>query len=89
MKAKLIDKGKDFIHIEISEPDDTIIQPFVHQLLKMEEVEEVKYHKVHPEMDLPEIYVRVKNGKKPQNALKKALKALSKEYRDALEGLNS
>ena len=88
MKAKLIDKGKDYIHIEISEPDNTLIQPFVHQLLEMEEVEEVKYHKVHPEMDLPQIYVRVNKGK-PQNALKKALKALSKEYRDALEGLNS
>ncbi len=88
MKAKLIDKGKDYIHIEISEPDNTLIQPFVHQLLKMDEVEEVKYHKVHPEMDLPEIYVKVKKGK-PQNALKKALKALSKEYRDALDGLNS
>lgn len=88
MKAKLIDKGKDYIHIEISEPDNTLIQPFIHQLLKMDEVEEVKYHKVHPEMDLPEIYVKVKKGK-PQNALKKALKALSKEYRDALEGLNS
>ena len=88
MKAKLIEKGKDFIHIEISEPNDTVIQPFVHQLLKMDEVEEVKYHKVHPDMDLPEIYVKVKKGK-PQNALKKALKALSKEYRDALEGLNS
>ncbi len=88
MKAKLIDKGKDFIHIEISEPDNTLIQPFVHQLLKMDEVEEVKYHKVHPEMDLPQIYVKVKKGK-PQNALKKALKALSKEYRDALDGLNS
>ena len=88
MKAKLIDKGKDYIHIEISEPDNTLIQPFIHQLLKMDEVEEVKYHKVHPEMDLPEIYVKVKKGK-PQNALKKALKALSKEYRDALDGLNS
>lgn len=88
MKAKLIDKGKDYIHIEISEPDQTLIQPFVHQLLKMDEVEEVKYHKVHPEMDLPQIYVKVKKGK-PQNALKKALKALSKEYRDALDGLNS
>ncbi len=87
MKAKLIDKGKDFIHIEISEPDNTLIQPFIHQLLKMDEVEDVKYHKVHPEMDLPQIYVKVKKGK-PQNALKKALKALSKEYRDALEGLN-
>lgn len=88
MKAKLVDKGKDFISIEISEPDSTLIQPFIHELLKLEDVEDVRYHWVHPQIDLPRIYVKVRKGK-PQNVLKKALKALSKEYRDALEGLNS
>ncbi len=88
MKMKLIEKGKDFMELEISEPDETLIQPFIHQLLKMEEVEEVKYHRKHPQIDLPRIYVRVNKGK-PQNALKKAAKALSKQYRDALEGLNA
>ncbi len=87
MRLKLIEKGKDFMEVEISEPDDTLIQPFIHQLLKMAEVEEVKYHREHPQIDLPRIYVRVNKGK-PQNALKKAAKALSKQYRDALEGLN-
>jgi DNA-directed RNA polymerase subunit L len=53
----------------------------------MPEVEEVKYHRKHPQIDLPIIYVKVTKGK-PQNALKKAAKALSKEYRDALEELN-
>ncbi len=86
MKLKLIEKGKDYIHIEVSEPDETLIQPFIHQLLRLGEVEEVKYHREHPQIDLPEIYVKVSKGK-PQNALKKAAKALSKQYRDALEGL--
>ncbi len=86
MKLKLIEKGKEHIVVEVSEPDDTLIQPFVHQLLKLDEVEEVKYHREHPQIDLPVITVKVKKGK-PQNALKKAAKALSKQYRDALEGM--
>lgn len=86
MRLKLIEKGKDNITVEVSEPDDTIIQPFIHQLLKLDEVEEVKYHREHPQIDLPVITVKVKKGK-PQNALKKAAKALSKEYSDALEGM--
>ena len=86
MKLKLIEKGKEHIVIEVSEPDETLIQPFVHQLLKLDEVEEVRYHREHPQIDLPVIGVKVKKGK-PQNALKKAAKALSKQYRDALEGM--
>lgn len=86
MRLKLIEKGKDNITVEVSEPDDTIIQPFVHQLMKLDEVEEVKYHREHPQIDLPLITVKVKKGK-PQNALKKAAKALAKEYSNALEGM--
>ena len=53
MKLKLIEKGKEHMVIEVSEPDETLIQPFVHQLLKLDEVEEVRYHREHPQIDLP------------------------------------
>ncbi len=42
-------------------------------------MEEARYYIKHPIIDNPEIYVRVKTGK-PQAAVKRSIKRLSKVY---------
>ncbi len=86
MELKLIEKGKDFIRIEFSESDMTLINPMVDVLLEDKKVDEVKYSTGHPELDSPTIFVKVNSGK-PQTALKRVAKSLSNQYKEAREQL--
>ena len=86
MELQLLDKDKDSIRIQIQDADMTLIQPIINELIKDEGVDEVRYITGHPELDLPVLYIRVKNGK-PQTALKRATKSLANEYKEALENL--
>jgi len=86
MELQLIEKGKDFIRIQFSESDMTLINPLIKELLADGMVEEVKYSTGHPDLDAPTIFVKV-NGGKPQTALKRAAKNLSNQFREAREKL--
>ncbi len=76
---KVVEKEKDSITLEMLRYDNTILRPVVEELLKDEQVLESRYFIKHPVIDNPQIYVRVKSGK-PQAAVKRAIKKLSKTY---------
>lgn len=86
MELQLLDKDKDSIRVQVRDADMTLIQPLISELLSDEGVAEVKYITGHPELDIPVLYVKVKNGK-PQTALKRASKALANEFKEGREKL--
>jgi len=78
---KVVNKGKDFIELEVQNYDNTIIKPLVEELSRDPMVVETKYHIEHPTLDNPKIYIKVKEGK-PQAAVKRALKKIEKVFED-------
>ncbi len=76
---RVVSKEKDSITLEMVKYDNTILRPLVEELLRDEQVEQSKYYIKHPVIDNPAIYVKVKSGK-PQAAVKRAIKKLSKIY---------
>lgn len=84
---EVVDKDKNSLKLKMLHYDNTILRPFVEELMKDEMVEETRYYIKHPVIDDPEIYVRVKSGK-PQAAVKRSVKRLSKTFEDLSQDLN-
>jgi len=82
MEFKLLEKKKDSIKVEIVDPDDTLIYPFIHELLQDKNVADARFVTGHPQLDKPILTVEVKEGK-PQAALKKAAKSLANQFAEA------
>jgi DNA-directed RNA polymerase subunit L len=61
--------------------------PLKNQLLSDGAIEYANYNVRHPKLDTPVFYLQVRSGK-PQNAFKKAAKALSNTYKDMLVQFN-
>ena len=78
-KLKVVSKEKNSITMEMINYDNTILRPLADELIRDEQVEEARYHIKHPIIDNPKIYVKVKTGK-PQAAVKRSIKKLSKIY---------
>lgn len=76
---RVLNKEKNTITLEMLNYDNTILRPLVDEILKDDQVEEARYYIKHPIIDNPEIFVRVKTGK-PQAAVKRSIKRLSKVY---------
>ena len=76
---RVVSKEKDSITLEMVKYDNTILRPIVEELLRDDQVEDSKYYIKHPVIDNPVIYVKVKTGK-PQAAVQRAIKKLSKIY---------
>lgn len=76
---RVLNKEKNTITLEMLNYDNTILRPLIDEILKDEQVEEARYYIKHPIIDNPEIFVRVKTGK-PQAAVKRSIKRLSKVY---------
>jgi len=83
MKVLINSKEKDYMEFQIEGESETILIPLRNQLICDDSVEFVNYNIRHPKLDTPTFYVKVSSGK-PQNALKKATKALSNQFRDML-----
>lgn len=79
MEVKLLDLKKTQMRIEILDSDETIMFPLLNQLLKDKDVSDARYVSGHPQLDNPEIFLRVKKGR-PQTALRRAAMELSKEF---------
>ncbi|MBU0623419.1 MAG: DNA-directed RNA polymerase subunit L [Candidatus Thermoplasmatota archaeon] len=82
MEFKLLEKKKDSIKVEIVDPYDTLIYPFIHELLQDKNVADARFVTGHPQLDKPILTVEVKEGK-PQAALKKAAKSLANQFAEA------
>lgn len=78
---RVISKDKSSVKLEMLNYDNTLLRPLVEEILKDDMVEESRYYIKHPVIDDPEIYVRVKSGK-PQAAIKRSIKRLSKTFED-------
>ena len=78
-KLKVVSKEKNSITMEMINYDNTILRPLADELIRDEQVEEARYYINHPIIDNPKIYVKVKTGK-PQAAVKRSIKKLSKIY---------
>jgi len=83
MQVELINKGKDTLEIQILGEGETMLIPLKNQLLSDEAIEYANYNVRHPKLDTPVFYLQVRSGK-PQNAFKKAAKALSNTYKEML-----
>jgi DNA-directed RNA polymerase subunit L len=75
----IISKDKDSIKVEMINYDNTVLRPLVEEILKDDKVVESHYYIKHPDIDNPEIYVKVSTGK-PQAAIKRAIKRMNKIY---------
>ena len=71
------------MEIEVKGEDETLLYPLQQKLLQDESVEYATYIMGHPLLDHPKLVVKVKEGK-PQNALKRAAKALANQYKECL-----
>lgn len=78
---RVVSKEKNSVKLEMLNYDNTLLRPLVEEILKDDMVEESRYYIKHPVIDDPEIYVRVKSGK-PQAAVKRSIKRLSKTFED-------
>ncbi|HLH85387.1 MAG TPA: DNA-directed RNA polymerase subunit L [Thermoplasmataceae archaeon] len=78
-KMQIVSKEKNTIVLEMLNYDNTLLRPLVEEILKDEQVEDARYYIKHPIIDTPKITVRVKSGK-PQAAVKRSIKRLSKVY---------
>ena len=79
----LIEKGKDTIEVELSEPTaNVLLEPLKERLLADETVELATHDSDHPMYGNRVLFVRVKSGK-PQNAVKRALKDIATDFAEA------
>ena len=85
MKMSIIEKTKDEIRIELDQTDMTLLHPLVEELLKNKKVDVAEYKIGHPELDKPELHVKMVSGK-PETALKAAIKQLLDTYSDLKAG---
>lgn len=79
MDIKLLDLKKTLMRIEISDSDETIIFPLLSQLLKDKDVSDARYIPGHPQLDRPQIFLRVKKGR-PQTVFRRSARQLSKKF---------
>ncbi len=81
MELKLLSEEKNTAKIEVTDPNDTVLNLLVSELLKSSDVAEASYYIGHPYLDKPLLTVKTKKSK-PQTAIKKAAEELAKQYGD-------
>jgi DNA-directed RNA polymerase subunit L len=80
MELKTIKKTAKELEIEITDENETILNPITEVLLQNEDVEYASYLCDHPESPKRKLYLRVKKGK-PEEILQKAVKKLEDEIK--------
>jgi len=79
MELRMISKKQDSIEIELIGQNETLLEALKEKLLEDPNVVVANYFSDHPVHGTPRLYVKVRKGK-PQAAIKKAAKALVKEF---------
>jgi len=80
MDLKTVRKTTKELELEITDENETILNPIVQVLLKNEDVDYATYMADHPESNKRKLYIRVKKGS-PEDILKKAVKQLEDEVK--------
>ena len=81
MELKTIKKSKTELEIEVTDEDETILNPIAHILSKNDDVEYASCIAEHPLSNKRRLFIRVKKGS-PNDALKKAVKQLGDEIKN-------
>ena len=81
MELKTIKKSKTELEIEVTDEDETILNPIAHILLENDDVEYASCIAEHPLSNKRRLFIRVKKGS-PDEALKKAVKQLGDEIKN-------
>jgi DNA-directed RNA polymerase subunit L len=78
MELKTIKKTSKELELEITDENETILNPITQMLLQNNDVDFATYIMDHPDSNKRSLYLRVKKGK-PEDILKKAVKELEDE----------
>lgn len=81
MELKTIKKTAKELEIEITDENETILNPITEVLLQNNDVEYASYMSDHPESNKRRLFLRVKKGK-PEEVLLKAVKQLENEVKN-------
>ena len=84
MDLKKIKTTSKELEIEITDDDETMLNPIVQLLLQNKDVEYAEYREDHPESKKRFLYLRVKKGN-PDEILKKTVTQIEKEIADFLK----
>lgn len=88
MELRTIESSKNVLELEVLGENETLLNPLKVQLLSDDEVELAEYIIEHPFLSNPKVYIRTKKGD-PTAALKRALKALTKDFKDFEKALDA
>ena len=80
MELKTLKKTTKELEIEITDENETILNPITEVLLQNKDVEYASYITDHPDSKIRKLFIRVKNGK-PEELLLKAVKQLEGEVK--------
>ncbi|KJE48820.1 MULTISPECIES: DNA-directed RNA polymerase subunit L [Acidiplasma] len=78
-KFNVVSRNKDSITLEVINYDNTLLRPLMEEVTKDDKVEIAHYYIKHPEIDNPQIYIKVSTGK-PQAAIKRTIRKMNKIY---------
>jgi DNA-directed RNA polymerase subunit L len=79
MQIRKLTHSKTELELEVLGEGETLLHSLREKLLEDKKVSMATYILGHPELENPKLYIKVSKGK-PEDALKRALKALIKEY---------
>ena len=81
MKLEKIKKTSKELELEITDENETMLNPITEKLLQNNDVDYASYIADHPDSKKRRLYIRVKKGE-PVDLLKKALKEVKSELKD-------
>lgn len=81
MELKLIKKDKDTLYIEIIGEDETLLNPLTQRLLKEKDVEDARFIR-GTILENPKLFLKTKEGKKPEAILRNVSKKISEELKE-------
>jgi len=81
MELKTIKKTKNELEIEVTDENETILNPITHVLTENKDVDYAACIVDHPLSNKRRLFIRTKNGK-PDELLKKAVKQLEDEIKE-------
>tara|TARA_B100001996_G_C18427168_1_gene503074 strand:+ start:56 stop:355 length:300 start_codon:yes stop_codon:yes gene_type:complete len=82
MPVKLLKKEGSEIRLRLIGEDHTTLQLFRSRLNASDKVEYANYFTGHPDLDEPELFVRVKKGAKADKVVKDLCAEIAKEFAD-------
>lgn len=85
MELKIVDKGEDFVKIEVKGESISFVNLIKEELWNDEDVLEAAWIKEHPYMAEPKLYVKMRGKSKPEVAIEKALKRIRVKVKELEE----